>query len=382
MSDRHTPCVRRGALRGASLSLLLTLTLIVPASEVDAQSSGGSFGGGSFSSSPSGGGGGGGDYSPSPSPSYQPSGGGGGRDYDSPSYPSSGGSDYGGGYPRGGYDSGNDANRQGGSGSGFSALSCFLILIVVFALPMLNSRFRHGDEVRGTLPARGGIDVSGLMLAIDWRARKHIQGQLEQLAKTGDTSTPDGLARLARETALALRREQLSWLYGSVLNALPASPRSAEQVFRAAAADARSKFRHELIRNADGSTRVTTGPVQRASREEGEGVVVVTLLVAAHRELIDVADVTNANEVRHLLDQVIALDGHSIAVLEVIWSPADENDRMSTAELEVLYPGLRRINEQTLAGRVFCAFCAAPFAKELQSCPHCGAPAGDAKPRS
>ncbi len=360
MSDRHTPCACRGPL-GAWLPLLFALTLVLPASGVDAQSSGGSFGGGSFEGG--GGGGGGGGYTPSPS--YQPSGGG----------------DYGGGY-QGGYQGGGyDGNYQGGSGDGCSSLFCCFFLFMLIAVVLLISRFRHGDQVRGTLPVTGGIDVSGLMLAIDWRARKHIQGQLEQLAKTGDTSTPDGLARMARETALALRREELSWLYGSVLNALPAAPRDAERVFRAAAADARSKFRYELIRNADGSTRVTVGPEQRVSREEGEGVVVVTLLVAAHRELIDVADVTNANEVRHLLDQVIALDGNSIAVLEVIWSPADENDRMSTAELEMLYPGLRRINEQTVAGRVFCAYCAAPFAKELQTCPHCGAPAGDAKPR-
>ncbi len=367
MSHRHSSSSRRGA-RLASLSLVAALTFALPLSAAHAQSSGGSFGGGSFSPSPSSGGGGGGDYSPSPS--YSPSGG----DY---------GGYQGGGYDGSSYDNGGyDGNYQGGSGDGCSSLCCCFFLFMLIVVVLLISRFRNGDQVRGTLPVRGGIDVSGLMLAIDWRARKHVQGQLEQLAKTGDTSTPDGLARLARETALALRREELSWLYGSVLNALPASPRDAERVFRQAAADARSKYRHELIRNADGSTRVTAGPAQRASREEGEGVVVVTLLVAAHRELIDVADVTNANEVRHLLDQVIALDGNSIAVLEVIWSPADENDRMSTAELEVLYPGLRRINEQTLAGRVFCAYCAAPFAKELQSCPHCGAPAGDAKPRS
>jgi uncharacterized membrane protein len=360
MSDRHTPCACRGPL-GAWLPLLFALTLVLPASGVDAQSSGGSFGGGSFEGG--GGGGGGGGYTPSPS--YQPSGGG----------------DYGGGY-QGGYQGGGyDGNYQGGSGDGCSSLFCCFFLFMLIAVVLLISRFRHGDQVRGTLPVTGGIDVSGLMLAIDWRARKHIQGQLEQLAKTGDTSTPDGLARMARETALALRREELSWLYGSVLNALPACAPG-----RRAGVSSRGRRRaqqvplrtHPQRRRQHAGDR---GPEQRVSREEGEGVVVVTLLVAAHRELIDVADVTNANEVRHLLDQVIALDGNSIAVLEVIWSPADENDRMSTAELEMLYPGLRRINEQTVAGRVFCAYCAAPFAKELQTCPHCGAPAGDAKPR-
>ncbi|MCB9627875.1 MAG: DUF1517 domain-containing protein [Sandaracinaceae bacterium] len=344
-----TSLLRRVVLWCGTFGLLITLALCLGGAPARAQSSGGSFGGGSFSS----GGGGGGDY------------GGGGGGYSSSSYDG------------GGYDGGGGG---GGGGGGVAALVAGVVLYLIISMVLGHLRFRSGDTVRGRLPTTNRIDVSGLMLAIDWRARKHVQGQLERLARDGDTSSRDGLARLARETALALRRAELSWLYGSVLNTLPAAPQDAERVFRKAAADARAKFRYELIRNANGSTRVTSGPEQRASREEGEGVVVVTLLVAAHRELIDVADVTDANEVRHLLDQVIALDGDSLAVLEVIWSPADEDDRMSTAELEVLYPELRRINEQTLAGRVFCAFCAAPFAKELAVCPHCGAPVEDARP--
>lgn len=248
------------------------------------------------------------------------------------------------------------------------------MLFVLIGGVIVLSFFRKGSDGRGRRVV-GGIDVSGLMLAIDWRARKHIQGQLEELAKNGDTSTPEGLAQLARETALAIRREELSWLYGTVLNALPATPENAESVFRKAATDARSKFRHELIRNADGSSRVRDPAEVKTSREEGEGVVVVTLLVAAHKELIDVADVSDAEEVKALLEQFVTLDADSLAALEVIWSPAQDEDRMSTAELEVLYPELRRINETTLAGRVFCEYCAAPYAQELQECPHCGAPA-------
>lgn len=59
-----------------------------------------------------------------------------------------------------------------------------------------------------------------------------------------------------------------------------------------------------------------------------------------------------------------------------------ETDRMSTAELEVLYPELRRIEEHTIGGRVFCGYCGSPFAQELSRCPHCGGPAADARPRS
>ncbi len=69
-----------------------------------------------------------------------------------------------------------------------------------------------------------------------------------------------------------------------------------------------------------------------------------------------------------------AMTPTQMVALEVIWSPAAENDRMSSAELEVLYPELKKIDESTIAGRVFCGFCGGPFAAELLECTHCGAP--------
>jgi len=68
-----------------------------------------------------------------------------------------------------------------------------------------------------------------------------------------------------------------------------------------------------------------------------------------------------------------------LIALEVIWSPSAENDRLSSVELEVLYPELHRVAENTMIGRVFCGFCAAPYPAELQRCPSCGAPVSAAK---
>ena len=67
--------------------------------------------------------------------------------------------------------------------------------------------------------------------------------------------------------------------------------------------------------------------------------------------------------------------------LEVVWSPAAENDRMSTAELEQFYPEMKLIDPNSIAGRVFCAYCNGPFPAELLTCPHCGAPADASKDR-
>jgi hypothetical protein len=58
----------------------------------------------------------------------------------------------------------------------------------------------------------------------------------------------------------------------------------------------------------------------------------------------------------------------------VIWTPAEENDRMSSAELEARYPSLTKLPSRPAAGRVFCTYCRGPFAAELPKCPHCGAP--------
>lgn len=393
---------RRGG-RGAPcflLGLLLAVCMAWPA-VVAAQATGGSFGGGSFStpsSDHSGGGGGGGGrrdedtWPPARTSSFP-------RSDPPPSPPSTP-------WPprREAQDAwssdaerphADDVNGSRPAGEGMGAAFWVLIAILgvgffldrVFGVRSLDvdesSRSPVANLVDQPLidveALATSMDVAGIVLAIDWHARREVQAKLAKLARKGDTSSPEGLARLAHATALTLKDAEVSWLYGAALSTPPVAASEAERLFRATSADVRGRFRHELIRNADGSTRVTAAPEQRASREEGEGVVVVTLLVAARRRLTDVTNGADAVQLHQVLDQVMGLDARTIAVLEVIWSPAEENDRMSTAELEVLYPELRRLDERSVVGRHFCAHCAAPFARELRRCPHCGAPV-DAAP--
>ena len=111
-----------------------------------------------------------------------------------------------------------------------------------------------------------------------------------------------------------------------------------------------------------------------AKSREGPGVVLVTVVVAARRELTDVGREQNAHEVFDLLAELDALTADQLVAFEVIWSPAAEDDRMSTAELEALYPEVSRLDEVTVGGRVFCEYCGGPYPDELRACAHCGAP--------
>jgi uncharacterized membrane protein len=357
---------------------LVLCALLAMSSAAEAQESGGSFGGGDWSGG-GGGGGGGGDWG----------GGGGGGDWGG----SYGGGGYGGSY--GGYDDGYypSGGYGGGGGLGCGGLCCILLFFgFIVAVGILNSR-RRGAALGGMpMPMTGGgyapmaygaanaMFVTQIQLGVDWRARAQLQQHLMRLAQTGDTRSPSGLAHLLSETVLALRRAEMSWLYAACRDAGGMQPQQAQATFQQLANEARSRFRHELVRGAQGQMHEQQGPEMKAHANEGQGTVVVTIVLATRRPMNSFA-AADANQIRNALsDRGSVLPQHMVA-LEVIWSPAAENDRMSTAELEQFYPELRLIDPNSIAGRVFCAYCQGPFPMELLTCPHCGAPAEASKGR-
>jgi uncharacterized membrane protein len=225
---------------------------------------------------------------------------------------------------------------------------------------------------------RGGFRVVALSLGVDWRARRDLQALLEHLAKTGDMSRPKGRADALREVTLALRRAEMAWLYVAPAPVEAHSKSGAQRVFTEKASDYRARFRRELVRNDQGEVRTEAAPEMRAHANEGQGTVVVTIVVASKRYLSPVTS-PDAPNVRAALQALGSLHPNELIALEVIWSPATENDRMSTSELEQNYPEMRLIDPNSIAGRVFCVYCSGPFPMELLRCPHCGAPATDSQ---
>jgi uncharacterized membrane protein len=317
-----------------------------------AQETGSSFGGGDFSSSSD----------------------------SSSGWSSSGSSDWGG--SSGWSSSSGSSDWSSGSSSGGSGRAgpigfVFLVMVVIVigAFMVQKSRSLRGPRVPvyTPMPMWHGMDVSILMLGLDWRARRELQGELARLATQADPTNRLGRAYLLQETVLLLRRFETSWIYAAAKNYQPMHPSEAEAVFRQAAGEMRSRFKKELIRSDETGRRTQDAPELRAKSEEGPGFVVITLCVAARRDLLDVTHVSDANQLRRLLGEMSGLGVQALVALEVIWSPAAEEDRLSSAELEVLYPELKKIDERSIAGRIFCAYCGSPFAAELTKCPHCGA---------
>lgn len=217
------------------------------------------------------------------------------------------------------------------------------------------------------------LGVVALHAGLDARARKPVQDALGVLATTLAPG-PEGRLRALHATLALLDAHATSIAYEGTRAHAHLPQVEARGVFARETADLRARYRYELVRtdasHATASSDTTiAAPTVRQRAEEGEGFVVVSIVVAA-RGLVAPAsgfDPTAAALVRLDADQLVAF--------EVIWSPAADADRMSSLELETLYPELHAVRHDV--GRVRCV-CGVPYAAELATCPSCGRPVAEA----
>ena len=224
--------------------------------------------------------------------------------------------------------------------------------------------------------AFNSADVTVLRIAIDGRARKFVQTELKRIAQSADTKTDAGRMTMLREVALMLRRLRDAWVYGGAVNEPMQWINTAKPVFDKHVDSARVRFREEVIRNADGTITKREASSYTPRGDEGEGLILVTLVIAARRELFTVQRIGDGDDLRQALEGASQLTPDSLVAIEVIWQPAEDDDRLTSMELEAKYPRPDLIPIQdALVGKTFCSYCGGPFPAELVSCPHCGAPA-------
>ena len=305
----------------------------------------------------------------------------GGGDWSSSSSGGGGGfSDTSGGYSSS-YDSGGGSWSSGSSSSGSGELSIpfvifMFIVIVIWLIYSVAKRHRDFYSFSDDAPMLETVDVSVLRIAIDARARKFLQGELKRIAQIADTATADGRVTMLREVAVLLRKLRDAWVYGGAVNEAIHDLGTAKQLFDRHVDDARSRFREETVRNEQGTVTRAAASEYRPRADEGQGLLLVSLVIAARRELFTVTRIGNGDDLRAALEAASQLAPTALVAIEVIWQPSEDEDRLSSLELEARYPRPDVIPIQgALVGKMFCDHCGGPFPAELVSCPHCGAPA-------
>jgi uncharacterized membrane protein len=280
------------------------------------------------------------------------------------------------------------SSYSGGGGGGGSAtgLGLAIGLLIIIGIPafLIMRAMNSGPSNNYTTfmpsytPAEndGGVDVSVLRVAIDGRARRYVQNELARIAKVADTSTDEGRLLLLREVSLMLRKVRDAWVYGGATNEPMRGADAAKACFDRHVDNARMKINMETISNVQGVVQTQHAPNYTPRSEEGEGVILVTLVVAALSELFTVQHIGDGEDLRKAIESSAHRSAHDLVAVEIIWMPSEDNDRMSSIELEAKYPHPELIKiTGALVGKTFCAYCSGPFPAELVSCPHCGAPA-------
>ncbi len=181
------------------------------------------------------------------------------------------------------------------------------------------------------------MDVSVVQIAVDAAARRTIQRAMNAIASSGDTGTPAGLQRMLAEAITLVRAHGDAWSHAAATDAAPMPADQAEAAFAEAAHTARSRFEHEVVRNFDG--QLTRAPGPELPETDAPGRVVITFVVAALRPIRDAGSPSRA-AIEAVLDDLVALDPDELVALEVVWSPADERDRMSLDDMRERYPEL------------------------------------------
>lgn len=224
------------------------------------------------------------------------------------------------------------------------------------AAPTGGARRRSG---RG-----GSCEIRRISLAFDWTERARIQQALEQMAGRYDMRSASGMHGAASEAAQLLVDALPAARYGMFQRYLETQNR-AERRFFDLAQDLKSRFRHDTRRGGRKDFQ--------AKAEEGEGLVVVSFVVGATRHLGPMSSSLDRASIARLLQAAVRISPRELVALEVVWSPSADSDRMSSLELETVYPELVPLDSGSLGG-ISCGYCGAVHAAELPECPACGAP--------
>jgi uncharacterized membrane protein len=173
------------------------------------------------------------------------------------------------------------------------------------------------------------------------RSGRGMQKRLEEFASKGDTSSEEGLAELLRQTALELMREKDAVRYGRVETTGPLSLTNGETKMNGSAMAERSRFQIERLRGSEGQLR-RSDAVATVGREALE-FLVVTLLVATRQPLTGVKSVEDRQGVETVLSTLGAVPASALLGLEVIWTPADEEDSLTETDVMTTYPDMRSL---------------------------------------
>ncbi|MEA5618963.1 DUF1517 domain-containing protein [Cronbergia sp. UHCC 0137] len=234
-----------------------------------------------------------------------------------------------------------------GIGGGFGGLFGILIFFAIANFLMQTFRRVAGNENQVEYGSNPAVSVNRLQVGLLAQARD-LQPELNELAASSDTNTPEGRAEILQEVSLALLRHPEYWVYAGS-SSEQGKLNAAESQFNRLSLAERSKFSQETLTNVNNQLRSATrqealpaeldNPTRLISGGPGEYIIVT--LLAATLGKFQLPPVNTIEDLRQALRQIGSIPSEQLLAFEVLWTPQAEGDTLTSDDLFAEYPDLK-----------------------------------------
>ncbi|MBD2513529.1 DUF1517 domain-containing protein [Nostoc sp. FACHB-973] len=239
-----------------------------------------------------------------------------------------------------------------GIGGGFGGL--FSILIFLAIANFLVQSFRRvssGETEEAGYSTNSSVSVTRLQVGLLAQARD-LQNELNHIAETADTNSPEGRAEILQEASLALLRHPEYWVYAGG-DTQQARLNSAEAQFNRLSLAERSKFSEETLTNVNNQLKAALAKEALPAADEldnptrliteGPGEYIIVTLLAATLGKSEMPKINSADDLRQALRQIGSIPGDKLLAIEVLWTPQAEGDTLTSDDVLANYSDLRLV---------------------------------------
>ncbi|MBJ7901276.1 MAG: DUF1517 domain-containing protein [Cyanobacteria bacterium RI_101] len=263
--------------------------------------------------------------------------------------------------PSRGYSSGGGSVGYGGGGVGFPLILPFLgfggfgsllsIIVVIAIANILMGALRGagGGSMGGNALESDNPPVSIVQIQVGLLASaRELKKELDDLALSADTGTPEGRAAVLQEAGLALLRHPEYWVYGSC-DSDQGLLSAAEAKFNQLSLMERSKFSAETLTNVNNQLRqsqqksLTGDAAELAAIQNGGGDYILVTLIAAALGNLTTKPVNDSSDLRQALQSLSSVGADRLLAVEVLWTPQAEGDTLTQDDIIAAYPDLKLV---------------------------------------
>ena len=234
-----------------------------------------------------------------------------------------------------------------GFGGGFGGLFGILIMIAIANI-VINAVRGNGGGMGGSMRENEDPQVGITQIQVGLLANaRSLKQELDELAQSADTGTANGRSLVLQEATLALLRHPEYWVYGSSQSDT-ARLSIAEAAFNQLALTERSKFSDETLSNFNNQLRQADrkpalGGDDAELVPDAAGEYILVTIIAAALGKLNLPTVNDSSDLKTALQSLGGIGGDRLLAIEVLWTPQQEGDTLTSNDIISEYPDLKLV---------------------------------------